>query len=183
VQVIHANPGPKSEITLYDKPDAIPWAGHSVVYAVSDIYQMICENNNTLIFVNTRAQAEMLFQHIWRINDDNLAIGLHHGSLSKEQRQRIEDHMARGALRAVIATSSLDLGIDWADVDLVIQVGAPKRALRAWFSALAGQVIVMIRSAAQFLFLATDLRCWNVLRSCMILMRGCWMMRLIMMAD
>ncbi|MGA1019708.1 MAG: ligase-associated DNA damage response DEXH box helicase [Candidatus Puniceispirillales bacterium] len=130
VQVIHANPGPKSEITLYDKPDAIPWAGHSVVYAVSDIYQMICENNNTLIFVNTRAQAEMLFQHIWRINDDNLAIGLHHGSLSKEQRQRIEDHMARGALRAVIATSSLDLGIDWADVDLVIQVGAPKGTSR-----------------------------------------------------
>jgi len=91
---------------------------------------MICENNNTLIFVNTRAQAEMLFQHIWRINDDNLAIGLHHGSLSKEQRQRIEDHMARGALRAVIATSSLDLGIDWADVDLVIQVGAPKGTSR-----------------------------------------------------
>jgi len=71
-----------------------------------------------------------LFQHIWRINDDNLAIGLHHGSLSKEQRQRIEDHMARGALRAVIATSSLDLGIDWADVDLVIQVGAPKGTSR-----------------------------------------------------
>lgn len=130
VEVIHANPGPTSEITLFDQPDAIPWAGHSAAYAVKDIYQMVCSNNNTLIFVNTRAQAEMLFQHIWRINDDNLPIGLHHGSLSKEQRQRIEDHMARGVLRAVIATSSLDLGIDWADVDLVIQVGAPKGTSR-----------------------------------------------------
>ena len=84
----------------------------------------------TLVFVNTRAQAELVFQALWRLNDDNLPIALHHGCLAPEQRRKVEAAMARGELRAVVATSSLDLGIDWGDVDLVIQVGAPKGASR-----------------------------------------------------
>ncbi len=84
----------------------------------------------TLIFVNTRSQAESIFQQLWGMNDDNLAIALHHGSLDVGQRRRVEDAMAAGRLRAVVATSSLDLGIDWGDVDLVINVGAPKGASR-----------------------------------------------------
>ena len=84
----------------------------------------------TLIFVNTRSQAEMIFQQLWGMNDDNLAIALHHGSLDVGQRRKVEDAMAAGRLRAVVATSSLDLGIDWGDVDLVINVGAPKGASR-----------------------------------------------------
>src|SRR5262245_66508261 len=84
----------------------------------------------TLVFVNTRMQAEMIFQALWGINDDSLAIALHHGSLDVEQRRRVENAMASGHLRAVVCTSSLDLGIDWGDIDLVINVGAPKGASR-----------------------------------------------------
>lgn len=107
-----------------------PWSGHMGTYAVEDIYEAIRGAGTTLVFVNTRAQAELVFQALWRINEDNLPIALHHGSLAAEQRRKVEAIMARGGLRAVVATSSLDLGIDWAAVDLVIQVGAPKGASR-----------------------------------------------------
>src|SRR5213079_2440712 len=82
------------------------------------------------IFVNTRSQAESIFQQLWGMNDDNLAIALHHGSLDVAQRREVEAAMAAGRLRAVVCTSSLDLGVDWGDVDLVINVGAPKGASR-----------------------------------------------------
>jgi ATP-dependent Lhr-like helicase len=84
----------------------------------------------SLIFVNTRWQAEFVFQSLWAMNDDNLPIGLHHGSLAAEQRRKVEAAMARGDLRAVVCTSTLDLGIDWGDVDLVIQLAAPRGASR-----------------------------------------------------
>ena len=108
----------------------MPWAGHSARYAMPEIYEAIRRHKTTLLFVNTRSQAELLFQELWRINDDNLPIALHHGSLDVEQRRKVEAAMAAGRLRAVVATSTLDLGIDWGDVDLVIQVGAPKGASR-----------------------------------------------------
>ena len=82
------------------------------------------------MFVNTRSQAEMLFQDLWRMNDDGLAIALHHGSLDVAQRRKVEDAMTAGKLRGVVCTSSLDLGVDWGDVDLVINIGAPKGASR-----------------------------------------------------
>ena len=82
------------------------------------------------MFVNTRAQGELLFQALWRLNEETLPIALHHGSLDLGQRRRVEAAMARGDLRAVVATSSLDLGIDWGGVDQVIQVGAPKGVSR-----------------------------------------------------
>ena len=84
----------------------------------------------TIVFVNTRAQAELIFQALWRLNEETLPIALHHGSLDLEQRRRVEGAMAAGELRAVVATSSLDLGIDWGGVDQVIQVGAPKGVSR-----------------------------------------------------
>ncbi len=87
-------------------------------------------HGTTLLFVNTRSQAEMLFQGLWEINEDNLPIALHHGSLDVEQRRKVESAMVANRLRAVVCTSTLDLGIDWGDVDLVIQVGAPKGASR-----------------------------------------------------
>jgi ATP-dependent Lhr-like helicase len=71
-----------------------------------------------------------MFQELWRVNDDNLAIALHHGSLDVAQRRRVEDAMTAGKLRAVVCTSSLDLGVDWGDVDLVINIGAPKGSSR-----------------------------------------------------
>src|SRR5262249_31990456 len=84
----------------------------------------------TLVFVNTRSQAESIFQELWRMNEDALPIALHHGSLDVAQRRKVEAAMASGRLRAVVCTSSLDLGIDWGDVDLVSNVGAPKGASR-----------------------------------------------------
>lgn len=108
----------------------MPWAGHSCLWAVPEIYRQIALNRTSLVFVNTRAQAEMLFQSLWQINDKGLKIGLHHGSLDIGQRRKTEAAMAAGQLDAVVATSSLDLGIDWAGIDMVMQVGAPKGTAR-----------------------------------------------------
>lgn len=95
-----------------------------------EIYDAICAHKMSLVFVNTRMQAEFVFQALWKINDQGLPIALHHGSLDKEQRRKIEAAMANGKLRAIVCTATLDLGIDWGDVDLVINVGAPKGSSR-----------------------------------------------------
>src|SRR6185437_15802231 len=117
-------------VEMLDTRERLPWAGHTARHALGEIYDLIKRNKTTLVFVNTRSQAEMLFQDLWRMNDDGLAIALHHGSLDVAQRRKVEDAMTRGKLRGVVCTSSLDLGVDWGDVDLVINVGAPKGASR-----------------------------------------------------
>ena len=128
--ILRGRPGPKPEIEILQTGAYLPWSGHMALHAVDEVYARIRKARTSLVFVNTRAQAELFFQALWRINDENLPIALHHGSLAPEQRRKVEAAMARGSLRAVVATSSLDLGIDWAAVDLVIQVGAPKGASR-----------------------------------------------------
>src|SRR6187455_460721 len=128
--LVLAEAGAAPDITMLDTAERLPWAGHTARHALGEIYAMIKRHKMTLIFVNTRSQAESIFQQLWGMNDDNLAIALHHGSLDVAQRRRVEDAMAAGRLRAVVATSSLDLGIDWGDVDLVINIGAPKGASR-----------------------------------------------------
>ncbi len=122
--------GADPEIGILVTEAHLPWAGHMALHALGEVYAAIAAHRTTLVFVNTRAQAELVFQELWRLNDDGLAIALHHGSLAVEQRRRVEAAMAAGRLRAVVATSSLDLGVDWAAVDLVVQVGAPKGASR-----------------------------------------------------
>ncbi|MGB4952497.1 MAG: ligase-associated DNA damage response DEXH box helicase [Rhizobiaceae bacterium] len=122
--------GAKPEITILKSRERVPWSGHSARYAMGEIYEEICRHRTTLLFVNTRSQAELLFQELWKINEDNLAIALHHGSLDVSQRRKVEQAMAANSLRAIVATSTLDLGIDWGDVDLVVHVGAPKGASR-----------------------------------------------------
>ena len=122
--------GAKPEIRILQTEEHIPWAGHSARYAIKDILELIKAAHTTLIFVNTRSQAEMLFQELWRMNEDSLPIALHHGSLDVGQRRKVEEAMSLNKLRAVVATSTLDLGIDWGDIDLVIHVGAPKGASR-----------------------------------------------------
>jgi ATP-dependent helicase Lhr and Lhr-like helicase len=117
-------------VQMLDTRERLPWAGHTARHALGEIYELIKFNKTTLVFVNTRSQAEMLFQDLWRMNDDGLAIALHHGSLDVAQRRKVEDAMAAGKLRGVVCTSSLDLGVDWGDVDLVINIGAPKGASR-----------------------------------------------------
>ena len=117
-------------VEMLDTRERLPWAGHTARHALAEVYDLIKRHRTTLVFVNTRSQAEMLFQDLWRINDDGLAIALHHGSLDVAQRRKVEDAMAAGRLRGVVCTSSLDLGVDWGDVDLVINIGAPKGASR-----------------------------------------------------
>jgi ATP-dependent Lhr-like helicase len=128
--LVIADEGAPPDVTMLDTAEHLPWAGHSARHALGEIYELIKRHTTTLVFVNTRSQAESIFQELWHINDDGLAIALHHGSLDVAQRRRVEAAMAAGRLRAVVCTSSLDLGIDWGDVDLVINVGAPKGASR-----------------------------------------------------
>jgi ATP-dependent Lhr-like helicase len=128
--LVVAEGGAAPDVTMLDTAERLPWAGHSARHALDEIYELVRRHKTTLVFVNTRSQAESIFQELWRINDDALAIALHHGSLDVAQRRKVEAAMADGRLRAVVATSSLDLGIDWGDVDLVVNVGAPKGASR-----------------------------------------------------
>src|SRR5581483_10036293 len=122
--------GAEPDVTMLEPGEDLPWAGHSARHAFPQIYDLIKRHKMTLVFVNTRSQAEMIFQALWQINDDGLPIALHHGSLDVAQRRKVEDAMTAGRLRAVVCTSSLDLGVDWGDIDLVINVGAPKGASR-----------------------------------------------------
>jgi len=128
--IVIGKPGAKPKISILSSESYVPWAGHLARHTMPEILNAIKQAVTTLVFVNTRSQAERTFQELWRINDDNLAIALHHGSLAPEQRRKVESAMTRGALRAVVCTSTLDLGIDWGAVDQVICVGAPKGAAR-----------------------------------------------------
>ncbi len=129
-RIIRAQGGVSAEVDILVSRERIPWSGHSGRFAVPEVYEAIKSAKMALVFVNTRSQAEFMFQELWRANEDGLPIALHHGSLAKEQRVRVEAAMAAGQLKAVVCTSTLDLGIDWGEVDLVIQMGAPKGAAR-----------------------------------------------------
>lgn len=128
--LIEITGGAKPDIAILETEERLPWAGHTALYAIDNIYRQIKEHKTTLLFVNTRFQAELLFQELWRVNEDGLPIAMHHGSLDVGQRRKVEAAMGTGSLRAIVATSTLDLGIDWGDVELVIHVGAPKGASR-----------------------------------------------------
>jgi len=128
--LVRGMPGAPPEIAISASEAYVPWAGHLAVHAMPDVMNAIRASKIALVFVNTRSQAERTFQELWRLNDENLPIALHHGSLSPEQRRRVEAAMTKGNLRAVVCTSTLDLGIDWGEVDKVICVGAPKGAAR-----------------------------------------------------
>ncbi len=128
--ILLADPGPDPDITMLETSEKPPWAGGGAAYAIDAVMDQIRQHKTTLIFHNTRAQAEIFFHNLWLANSDALPIGIHHGSLDRKQRERVEAAMQRGELRAIVCTGSLDLGIDWGDVDLVIQVGAPKNVKR-----------------------------------------------------
>ncbi|MEM9437876.1 MAG: ligase-associated DNA damage response DEXH box helicase [Pseudomonadota bacterium] len=129
-EILEADPGPPPDIAMLKTEELPPWAGGGGKYAIPAILEEVKKHKITLIFHNTRAQAELFFHHLWLANEKGLPIGIHHGSLAKEQRLRVEAAMVEGSLRAIVCTGSLDLGIDWGDVDLVIQVGAPKNVKR-----------------------------------------------------
>ncbi|WP_353844895.1 ligase-associated DNA damage response DEXH box helicase [Rhizobium sp. CSW-27] len=128
--LVHVTGGAAPDISIMTTEERIPWSGHVATYAIPAVYEEIKKHKTTLIFVNTRFQAELLFQELWTINEDSLPIALHHGSLDVSQRRKVEAAMSANRLRAVVATSTLDMGLDWGDVDLVVHVGAPKGASR-----------------------------------------------------
>ncbi|MGR3527828.1 MAG: ligase-associated DNA damage response DEXH box helicase [Paracoccaceae bacterium] len=128
--ILTADPGPDPDIAMLTTDQPPPWSGGGAAYAIPAVLAQVKAHNTTLIFHNTRAQAEIFFHNLWLANEDALPIGIHHGSLDREQRARVEAAMVAGQLRAIVCTGSLDLGIDWGDVDLVIQIGAPKNVKR-----------------------------------------------------
>ncbi|SLN74822.1 ligase-associated DNA damage response DEXH box helicase [Ruegeria meonggei] len=129
-RIIQADPGPDPDIRMLQTQEMPPWSGGGAAYSIPAVLVQIKQHKTTLIFHNTRAQAEIFFHNLWLANEDSLPIGIHHGSLDRQQRERVEAAMVRGDLRAIVCTGSLDLGIDWGDVDLVIQIGAPKNVKR-----------------------------------------------------
>ncbi|MGV6812090.1 MAG: ligase-associated DNA damage response DEXH box helicase [Brevirhabdus sp.] len=128
--ILTADPGPDPDISMLELPNPPPWSGGGATYAIPQVLEEVRRHRTTLIFHNTRAQAEIFFHNLWLANTDDLPIGIHHGSLARAQREKVEAAMVAGALRAIVCTGSLDLGIDWGDVDLVIQIGAPKNVKR-----------------------------------------------------
>ena len=127
---IEVTDGAPPRISMLVHEGRLSWSGHMGVATAPSLMQRIRAAETTIVFVNTRAQAELIFQELWKHNTPTLPIALHHGSLEVSQRRKVEAAMATGELRAVVATSSLDLGIDWGSVDQVIQVGAPKGVSR-----------------------------------------------------
>ncbi|AYJ87936.1 ligase-associated DNA damage response DEXH box helicase [Sphingomonas paeninsulae] len=130
VTAVQGDPGAEPDIAILLPEGRVPWAGHSGRYAAPQVMAEIETHNTTLVFCNTRALAELIFQDLWKANDQQLPIGIHHGSLDIEARRKVEAAMADGRLRGLVATASLDLGVDWGNVDCVVQMGAPKGSSR-----------------------------------------------------
>jgi len=130
VALVEGDPGAEPDIAIMLPQERIPWSGHSGRYAAEQVMRQIEAHTISIIFCNTRSLAELIFQDLWAVNERHLPIGIHHGSLDIEARRKVEAAMAAGKLRALVATASLDLGVDWGDVDLVIQMGAPKGSSR-----------------------------------------------------
>jgi ATP-dependent Lhr-like helicase len=131
VDIVIGDPGAEAEIgIMLPEDEKIPWSGHSGRWASQAVMREIERHKTTLVFCNTRSLAELIFQDLWAVNESNLPIGIHHGSLSVEARRKVEAAVSSGRLRALVCTASLDLGVDWGDVDLVVQMGAPKGSSR-----------------------------------------------------
>jgi len=130
VTKVIGEPGAPADIAILLPEDRVPWSGHSGKYAAPQVMAEIETHDGSIVFCNTRGLAELIFQELWKVNDQKLPIAIHHGSLDREARRKVEAAMAAGRLRALVATASLDLGVDWGDVDLVVQMGAPKGSSR-----------------------------------------------------
>ena len=129
-ELVLGDPGAEPDLSILIPESRIPWGGHSGRHAAREVIQLIERHKMTLVFCNTRSLAELIFQDLWAVNESALPIGIHHGSLALEARRKVEAAMASGKLRGLVCTASLDLGIDWGDIDLVVQMGAPKGSSR-----------------------------------------------------
>ncbi len=116
---------------LPDRIDRFPWAGHLGSRMIPRVVSELDGTRSALVFTNVRSSAEIWHQEILKLRPDwSDVVGLHHGSVDREQRCQTEDGLRDGRLRAVVCTSSLDLGVDFSPVERVIQVGSPKGAAR-----------------------------------------------------
>ena len=116
---------------LPDNAERFPWSGHFGTQMIPKVVEAIAEGGTCLVFCNTRSQTEIWHQIILQHRPDWIGtIGLHHGSLDREERDKVEEGLKAGSLRAVVCTSSLDLGVDFTPVDRVLQVGSPKGVAR-----------------------------------------------------
>lgn len=121
----------KLESLLPRKIESFPWSGHIGTRMVPEVIEKIDSVRTSLVFANTRSQTEIWYHRLLSARPDWAGqIALHHGSLDTAVRQWVEDGLRRGTLRAVVCTSSLDLGVDFTAVDMVIQIGSPKGAAR-----------------------------------------------------
>ncbi|MBX3354979.1 MAG: ligase-associated DNA damage response DEXH box helicase [Phycisphaeraceae bacterium] len=127
--------GPTREVVveslLPESIEAMPWTGHMGLAMVEPLCRQLDPDQSTLIFTNTRSQAERWFMEIMRIRPQwHGRMGLHHGSIALDVRRRVEAGIKDGSLGIVVATSSLDLGVDFAPVERVVQIGSPKGVAR-----------------------------------------------------
>lgn len=119
------------ESLLPRRIDTFPWAGHLGLTMLPEVVEYLDPSKSTLIFTNTRSQAERWFHALMCVKPEWAAIaGLHHGSIERDERERIEAGLKDGSVRLVVATSSLDLGVDFAPVERVMQIGSPKGIAR-----------------------------------------------------
>lgn len=119
------------ETLLPDVLDKFPWAGHLGIHMAEKVLPIVDASQSTLLFTNTRSQAEIWYRQLLTLRPDLAgALALHHGSLSNEIRGWVEESLHKGILKAVVCTSSLDLGVDFRPVDTVIQIGSPKGIAR-----------------------------------------------------
>lgn len=114
-----------------EKMDAYPWRGHMGLHLVDEVAKIIKQSRTTLIFTNVRAQCELWYQRLLEKYPEFAGdMAMHHGSISRETRQWVEQAIRDEQLRAVVCTSSLDLGVDFAPVETVVQIGGPKGVAR-----------------------------------------------------
>jgi ATP-dependent helicase Lhr and Lhr-like helicase len=114
-----------------DEIEKFPWAGHLGLRLLDKVLPIIYKSKTTLIFTNTRAQCEIWYQKILEVDPElSGLIAMHHGSISRELREWVEDALHEGKLKAVVCTSSLDLGVDFRPVETIIQIGSPKGVAR-----------------------------------------------------
>ncbi|MEN5427482.1 ligase-associated DNA damage response DEXH box helicase [Stenotrophomonas pennii] len=132
VTVEGARPRPVRVRSLLPEPgERFPWAGHLGLGQLPRVLQALMGARSSLLFTNTRAQAELWHQALSAVwPEDSATLALHHGSLDPALRQQVEDGLRAGALRCVVATSSLDLGVDFPEVEQVLQLGSPKGVAR-----------------------------------------------------
>lgn len=132
-KVIKANIKKKIKVVsvLPKEVETLPWAGHLGIRMLKKVLPLIDKSESTLIFTNTRSQAEIWYQRILDV-EPNLAgiMAMHHGSISKDLRFWVEESLYTGLLKAVVCTSSLDLGVDFRPVESIVQVGSPKGVAR-----------------------------------------------------